>query len=85
MSEAAKRGVRFSPTVVLILVVLALAGGALISSILDSPVPGTLRLGVLAGEPQGFEEDRGDRVGGHWIQGNGIWAVLKGGGGPAGL
>lgn len=50
MTETVKRGVRFSPTVVLILVVLALAGGALISSSLDTPVPGTLRLGVLAGE-----------------------------------
>lgn len=50
MNQPAKRGVRFSPTVVLILVVLALAGGALISLSLDTPVPGTLRLGVLAGE-----------------------------------
>ena len=50
MSEATGRGVRFSPTVVLILVVLALAGGALISSSLDTTIPGTLRLGVLAGE-----------------------------------
>ncbi len=50
MTEPASRGVRFSPTVVLILVVLALAGGALISSSLDTTVPGTLRVGVLAGE-----------------------------------
>jgi len=50
MTEPSGRGVRFSPTVMLILVVLALAGGALISSSLDTTIPGTLRLGVLAGE-----------------------------------
>ncbi len=50
MTGATRRGVRFSSTVVLILVVLALAGGALISSSLDTRVPGTLRLGILAGE-----------------------------------
>jgi hypothetical protein len=50
MTKASGRGVRFSPTSVLILVVLALAGGALISSSLDTTIPGTLRLGVLAGE-----------------------------------
>jgi hypothetical protein len=47
---AARSGVRFSPTVTLVLVVLALAAGALISKKVDGPAPGTLRVGVLASE-----------------------------------
>ena len=43
-------GVRFSPTVTLVLVVLALAAGALISRKVEGPAPGTLRVGVLASE-----------------------------------
>jgi hypothetical protein len=54
------RGIRFSPTVVLILVVLALAAGALISRNFDGPAPGTLRLGVLAAEsPRRIERSAG--------------------------
>lgn len=44
------RPVRFSPTVVLVLVVLALAAGALVPLDCSNPVPGTLRVGVLAAE-----------------------------------
>lgn len=47
---ASNKGVRFSPTVTLVLVVLALAAGALISRKVDAPAPGTLRVGVLASE-----------------------------------
>lgn len=50
MNDATERGLRFSPTVVLILVVLALAVGALLSREIDGPAPGTVRLGVLAAE-----------------------------------
>jgi hypothetical protein len=52
--------VRFSPTVVLILVVLALAAGAVISRNFDGPVPGTVRLGILAAEsPRRIERSAG--------------------------
>jgi len=50
MEPKTSRGVRFSPTVVLVLVVLALAVGALVSRNVDGRVPGTLRVGVLAAE-----------------------------------
>jgi hypothetical protein len=60
MTGTPARGVRFSPTIVLVLVVLALAGGALISRNFDGPVPGTLRLGVLAAEsPRRTERSAG--------------------------
>ena len=45
-----RSAIRFSPTVTLVLVVLALAAGALISRRVDGPAPGTLRVGVLAAE-----------------------------------
>lgn len=44
------RRLRFSPTIVLILVVLAIAAGAVLTRNLGHQVPGTLRLGVLAAE-----------------------------------
>lgn len=50
MAEDTKRKLRFSPTVVLVLVVLALAAGALLTRGIDGPAPGTVRLGVLAAE-----------------------------------
>lgn len=51
MTEAPSRGIRFSPTVVLVLVVLALAAGALVPwNFAGKSVPGTVRLGVLAAE-----------------------------------
>ena len=64
-----KSGVRFSPTVTLVLVVLALAAGALISSKVDGPAPGTLRVGVLASEsPLRVERAMGPLA--SWLAGN---------------
>ncbi|RKZ12344.1 hypothetical protein DRQ32_03925, partial [bacterium] len=50
MADTPNRSLRFSPTVVLVLVVLALAAGAMVQWDFDGGVPGTLRLGVLAEE-----------------------------------